>query len=201
MSHPSNFRLNELNHGLGKVVRDRPPPFAGAARSALLIRNAFAPSESRKTTPAGWTWCTESCLKDRCLKDPAHPDRVCGWLTDVPERFVAHRIGSRRAGDCPQESRRFFGGGGGGEWGFTDVPEPFRCIVAHRIGSKRAGDCPRKPPPVVFVVGGGGLILYIRVSIQERSCSSCPTPGAGIELEQRSATINRYLMTHCATQL
>ena len=174
------------------MVSDRPPPFAGAARSALLIRNAFAPSESRKTTPAGWTWCTESCLKDRCLKDPAHPDRVCGWLTDVPERFVAHRIGSRRAGDCPQESRRFFGGGGGGggEWGFTGVPEPFRCIVAHRIGSKRAGDCPRKPPPVVFVVGG---LAYAR-PLGSYSTSAFPFKNAvavRVQLQRQGSNWNK----------
>ena len=80
----------------------RSPPFAGAARSALLIRNAFAPSESRKTTPADCTWCTESCLKD-----PAGIQiKSVGWGYDVPEPFlciVAHRIGSKRAGDCPQE--------------------------------------------------------------------------------------------------
>ena len=112
---------------------------AGTARCPPLIRNAFGPSQSRKTTSAGWTWCTESCLKDTA----GILIGSLGWGCDVPKPFLCivstpYWIQKswglsalrRKAGSC---------GGGGWGWGYGTVSEYVLGIV------RRKAD-PHHPP-------------------------------------------------------
>ena len=55
----TEFQTRSGRDNLPETHPGRLPPCAGAAGSAPLIRNAFGRSESRKTTLARWTWCTE----------------------------------------------------------------------------------------------------------------------------------------------
>ena len=69
----------------------RLPPCAGAACCAPLIRNAFGRSQSRKTTLASWTWCTEGCLTSCLIHNSSYVGSTAGKGSsrDRPRKILA----------------------------------------------------------------------------------------------------------------